>query len=79
MGAEKHLPADRTKPGAWLRLVGLGAWLGLLAFGVQFALASASELEPQAAVMGWLLVAIALGAGLTVLAAARLNHAGDDD
>ena len=56
----------------------LALWLGAIAFCVQFALASASELEPQAAIMGWMLAAIVAGSGLAV-AGTYLYHPRSDD
>jgi hypothetical protein len=57
----------------------LGLWIGLIAFCAQFALASAAELEPQAAVMGWMLVAIVLGAGISLFGAIHLNRPNGED
>lgn len=64
---------------SWWRLLAGAVWLGLAVFCLQFALASAAELEPQAAVVGWMLVAIVFGAGVSVLAAARLDRPRGED
>jgi hypothetical protein len=57
----------------------LGLWLGTIAFCAQFALASAAELEAQATVMGWMLVAIVFGAGLSLLGDIYLNLTNGED
>ena len=65
----------KTRPSGglgWMGRLGLGLWLGALAFCLQFALASASELEPQAATMGWILTAILFVFGLAVWGALRV-------
>ncbi|MHB1006808.1 MAG: hypothetical protein ACYC3S_14360 [Chloroflexota bacterium] len=58
----------------WLERVCLALWLGAVAFFVQFALASTAELEPQAAVMGWMFVVILLAGGGSVIGARRLDR-----
>lgn len=47
----------------------MAVWLLVLAIWVQFTSASIQELEPQAATLGGILVAILLVGGLTVWAA----------
>jgi hypothetical protein len=54
------LPTSRR---GWAALL---IWFAAVAFCVQFALASAAELEPQAASLGWILVLILLAGGLGV-------------
>lgn len=44
-------------------------WVLSIGFWTQFAIASGRELEPQAAVLGWILVAMLMLGGLTVWAA----------
>ncbi len=52
----------------WLALA---LWAGAILFCAQFALASGDELEPQAAVLGWVLVAILTLGGLAMAGARR--------
>ena len=57
----------------WLGRTTLALWLGSIAFCLQFAVASAAELERQAAIMGWMLTAILLVVGLAVWGARRVE------
>ena len=63
---------------AWHEWAAVALWLGAIAFCIQFALASGAEMEPHAAVMGWMLVALLAGGGLSVLAASHLNRQRED-
>ncbi len=56
----------RSRRLAWYQWAGLALWIAAMAFCVQFALASAQELEGQATILGWVLVAILLLGGLAV-------------
>ena len=47
----------------------MSGWLVLLGVWIQFSVASVQELEPQAAALGTIVVAILLLGGLTVWAA----------
>lgn len=60
---ERNLHLPRLALHEW---GGLALWAGAIAFCAQFALASAAELESQAAVLGWVLVAILFVGGIAV-------------
>ncbi len=63
---------------SWQEWAGMALWIGAIVFCVQFAIASAQELEPQASQMGWMLVAILLVGGLAFWGACFQNRPPED-
>jgi hypothetical protein len=78
MAERRQPPRPERRRIPWWTLGALGLWLGIIAFCAQFALASAAELESQATVMGWMLVSIVFGAGLSLFGAVHLNRPHDE-
>lgn len=83
MGTVEPRDKPTAHPPAWrravLRWTATLLWAGAVLFCVQFALASAAELEPQAAVMGWMLVAILVAGGVAAWAMHLLNDTSPED
>lgn len=63
---DRHPSRSALRPTSRLGWLVVLLWLAATALCAQFALASADELEPQAAFLGWVLVSILLVGGLGV-------------